>query len=56
MPIRRCPHCNTQTSLLLDATSKLATVWYYRCENCGHLWHILKTDPKGRDVTLPTRK
>ena len=47
MRIRPCPHCDTQTSRLLDETSKVASVWYYRCDKCGHLWHVLKADADG---------
>ena len=58
MLIRPCPHCDTNTARLLDQTSKVANVSYYRCNKCGHLWHVLKTDPDGAisHVRLPPKK
>ena len=58
MSPRPCPNCETTTPRLLYDTSKYASVWYYRCEDCGHVWHILKSDPDGppTDVTFPMKK
>jgi uncharacterized Zn finger protein len=47
MPIRPCPQCKAQTPRLLDKTSDGASVWYYRCEKCGHVWTVPKWDPDG---------
>jgi uncharacterized Zn finger protein len=54
MPIRPCPKCQTHTARQLEEVSLHASVWYYRCQNCGHVWNVLKTDPDGpvRDVTI----
>jgi len=55
MPIRPCPQCQTQTARVLDAASALAHVWYYRCDACGHVWNVPKTNPDGPivHVTVP---
>jgi ssDNA-binding Zn-finger/Zn-ribbon topoisomerase 1 len=29
---------------LLDAASRNAFVWYYRCQSCGHVWTVEKED------------
>jgi len=58
MGVRPCPNCQTETPRLLYDTSQFASVWYYRCDKCGHVWHVLKSDPDGptSDVTLPPNK
>ena len=54
MPIRPCPQCGSDTPRLIESTSQIAYVWYYRCNNCGHVWSIPKDDPSApiRDVTI----
>lgn len=38
----------------LDAASAEATVDYFRCSACGHVWNIAKNTPgaKPRSVTI----
>ena len=43
MPSQPCPACDTATARLLQDSSKLAWVNYYRCERCGHTWTTDKT-------------
>jgi hypothetical protein len=45
MPILPCPQCQNPTARMLDFPSKGAMVWYYRCQNCAHVWTIDKKDP-----------
>ena len=56
MPARTCPHCN-ETGRFLDQASRNATVNYYRCESCGHIWWDSKTqqasDDKAGATTTP---
>lgn len=57
MPIRPCPECHTETPRVLDGASRDAYVWYYRCEKCGHVWSIAKSNPDGpiHHVTTPKK-
>jgi uncharacterized Zn finger protein len=52
MPFRPCPECQHQTPRLLEALSHVALVNYFRCEACGHVWHIQKSDPDGPMVAV----
>ena len=45
MPIRPCPKCPQATPKHLEASSKDAEVNYYRCSECGHVWHVPKDSP-----------
>jgi hypothetical protein len=47
MPSQPCPQCKAAAPRLLDATSKHASVLYYRCAKCGHVWTVPKYDPDG---------
>ena len=49
-----CPTC-MQHGRHLVASSQNASVDYYRCDRCGHVWAI---DKKGnsKDVTIPVTK
>ena len=38
MPVQPCPACNRPTPRLLDFTSQLASVNYYQCDWCTHIW------------------
>jgi hypothetical protein len=49
-----CPKC-LQPGRHLAATSANATVDYYRCDRCGHVWTIDKAG-KSRDVTIEVTK
>jgi hypothetical protein len=55
MPIRPCPDCRHQTPRQLQGISPDALVWYYRCDQCGHVWNVEKRDLDGlqRPVTEP---
>ena len=44
MPTLACPACQTLTRHL-DFPSEGATVNYYRCLSCSHVWTVSKTDP-----------
>jgi len=59
MPVRPCPECQTPTPRLLEAVSKVAEVWYYRCGACGHIWNVPKANPDGAQTSniqgTPTR-
>jgi uncharacterized Zn finger protein len=37
MPVLSCPNCGEMTPRELEA-SQFATVNYYRCGGCGHVW------------------
>lgn len=52
MPFRPCPECQFQTPRLLAALSSQALVHYFRCEACGHVWHIQKSDQGGEMVAV----
>ena len=59
MSICPCPQCHTPTTLslepivrllepsvrLLEDSSKDALVNYFRCERCGCVWTVPKSDP-----------
>ena len=45
MPIQPCPACGAKTPRHMDEASRDAFVYYYRCDNCGHVWTINKQDP-----------
>jgi transcription elongation factor Elf1 len=40
-----CPKCN---STEVEMTLKTASGAYYRCGNCGHMWHTDKPQPRAR--------
>jgi len=43
MPIESCPACEHPTPPRnLEEASKDATVNYYRCGKCGHIWTVSK--------------
>ena len=44
MPIYLCPNCARKGNSLTD-TSTYAAVNYFRCNACGHVWTLSKTDP-----------
>jgi len=52
MPLRPCPNCDAAAPRFLEESSKEATVWYYRCAACGHVWSIQKQD--GQTLTHVT--
>jgi uncharacterized Zn finger protein len=52
VPLKPCPICRHEAPRMLDAPSKVATVTYYRCNPCGHVWHIPKNDPDGPIVVV----
>ena len=43
MPIQPCPAC-ARAARRLDDSTKFASVNYYRCEGCGHVWTTSKED------------
>lgn len=46
MPVLSCPNCGEMTPRELEA-SRFATVNYYRCGNCAHVW---TTDKKTNEI------
>jgi hypothetical protein len=44
VPNQLCPTCEKPTQRKLDGPSDFATVNYYRCEGCGHVWTTSKKD------------
>ena len=52
-----CPACASDNGRWLKQTSLYATVNYFRCEDCGHVWWIDKRDPAQKgDVTERERR
>jgi len=39
-----CPACGAETPSRLEGTSADKDVWYWRCDDCGHIWTVSKTD------------
>jgi len=50
-----CLHCQRASLRLLPHSSAGAHVHYYRCEECGHVFHVPHDAPNGprTDVTAP---
>ena len=46
-----CPKC-LRDGRHLAASSENATVDYYRCDWCGHVWSISKKQGSPKDVTV----
>lgn len=57
MPAHSCPKCRQPAPRWLPETSKDATVNYYRCDECAHVWNIPKNDPDAipKVITETTR-
>jgi hypothetical protein len=45
MPHQPCPVCRRDAPRWLESSSKEASVNYYRCDECGSVWTVPKTDP-----------
>jgi hypothetical protein len=45
MPVQVCPRCTASTPRLVQALSEVASVFYYRCPQCSHIWTVQKDDP-----------
>ncbi len=56
MPDRPCPRCRKTGRFLVDSSAS-ATVDYFRCDGCGEVWVLDRTDASKppRSVTLPKR-
>jgi hypothetical protein len=59
-PSSACPRCQSSVTRLLPYVSQQATVDYYCCDPCGHLWTRLKcapeptaTDTRNRRIRRP---
>ena len=52
MPTRPCPKCGSTAPRYLPATSDIAVVNYYRCDDCGHVWTVKKSDSGARQVPV----
>jgi transposase-like protein len=57
MPNRPCPRCH-KTGRFLKDSSSIALVDYYRCDHCGEVWVLDRSDPTKppRSVTQPKRE
>jgi len=55
VPATLCPKCR-RTGRHLAASSSDAVVDYYRCESCGHVWSIDKSQGTRKDVTVEPHK
>jgi transposase-like protein len=55
---RSCPKCQSENPRFLNGASDEAMVNFYRCDECGHVWTVQKSNPDGptTDVTLPPKK
>ena len=42
VPNQPCPCCGANTPRLVESVSQIATVNYYRCALCGHVWTVAK--------------
>jgi len=53
-----CPSCQSQTVQWLVETSQTAQLDYYRCVECGRVWHMPKDESDFRIVSVrsPNRK
>jgi hypothetical protein len=38
MSAEPCPSCGDTKPTMLDYSTKISTVNYYRCEKCKHVW------------------
>jgi DNA-directed RNA polymerase subunit RPC12/RpoP len=56
MPVPPCAACGDPTPLHLDETSKDASVDYYRCPNCNHIWTVNKLDSSKVTHVTPLKK
>jgi hypothetical protein len=45
-PMQVCPRCRSSITRLIPYVSQQATVDYYCCDPCGHLWTQLKCAPE----------
>ena len=55
MRAQPCPWCDLPTAKQLTEASKLATVNYYICDLCGHVWTTDKqTGAIVKNITLVT--
>jgi hypothetical protein len=52
MPMDLCPKCLKPEPKWLESTSAMAVVNYYRCDGCGHVWHIPKAEPDARPTSV----
>jgi hypothetical protein len=55
MPTRPCPHCQKTAPRYLPASSDGAVVNYYRCDGCGHVFHVAKGKPEADPVPVTMR-
>jgi len=55
MPTLSCPNCGTPTPRQLDAPSEWASVKYYRCDKCGHVWTVSRDGKEVVEHVTPLR-
>lgn len=53
-----CPECNRPDGRPAEFVNHYAHVIYFRCAECGHVWHIPKPGTPGvvTDVTPPRKQ
>jgi hypothetical protein len=51
-----CMQCGSSLARHLEGASRHATVDYFRCEQCGHVWAVDKVRGIVRHVTDQARK
>jgi hypothetical protein len=52
MSVRSCPHCCHPTPRLLGDSSAGTHVWYFRCEQCGHVFSVPRDNPEAPPWTV----
>ena len=52
MPGSYCPNCTQSTVRELASLSKGTHAFYYRCQICGHIWTVPKSDPTADPFTV----
>jgi len=49
-----CPHCHDTAGHPVESTNLVATVDYFRCAQCGHVWTQPKPGHDGRRHDVST--
>lgn len=51
-PLAPCPDCHESAVRHLTKCSQDALVGYFRCDQCGHVYHLRKGVPDAARVTV----
>jgi hypothetical protein len=55
MPNRPCPNCQKTGRFLVDSSAN-AHVDYFRCDHCGYVWVLERSDPNAEPrVVMPQK-